>query len=242
MKYSIIIPTLNEEKLLSNLLRQLTGNSLKDKYNFEIIISDGGSTDRTIEISQNLVDKVIVHNEKRKQNISEGRNKGAAQADGEVFIFLNGDVEISNPDLFFKLVDTFHSNPEYLAMTCKVLIHPDKEIFSDKLFLSFYNLYFHLLNIIGIGMGRGECHIIRKNVFTSMNGYNEKLAAGEDFDLFKRIRKKGKILFSRKICVYESPRRYRKYGHVPIFISWLVNSIYVIFAKRSLSNEWEAVR
>ena len=91
-------------------------------------------------------------------------------------------------------------------------------------------------------MGRGECHIIRRDVFTKHKGYNENLAAGEDFDLFKRIRKNGKILFDKGLIVYESPRRYRKYGHTKIFFTWLLNALYVIFTNKSLSTEWEEVR
>jgi len=51
LRYSIIIPTLNEEKLLPNLLKLLSHQELKKKYDYEIIVSDGGSKDCTIEIA-----------------------------------------------------------------------------------------------------------------------------------------------------------------------------------------------
>lgn len=91
-------------------------------------------------------------------------------------------------------------------------------------------------------MGRGECHIIKKDVFEKIGGYNESLAAGEDFELFKRVRKLGKILFEQKMFIYESPRRYRKYGHFKIFFLWLFNSIFVIFKNKSLHKNWEQIR
>ncbi len=68
------------------------------------------------------------------------------------------------------------------------------------------------------------------------------LSAGEDFDLFKRIRKHGKILFANNLCVYESPRRYRKLGYSGVTWSWIKNSISIIFKNKSLSKEWEQVR
>ncbi len=55
MKYSIIIPTLNEAKLLPNLLLPLSEESLKEKYDYEIILSDGGSVDGTVEVARNCV-------------------------------------------------------------------------------------------------------------------------------------------------------------------------------------------
>lgn len=239
---SIIIPTLNEEKLLPKLLKQVSDKKLKEQYNIEIIASDGGSTDKTLEVAKNFADKILEHVNGRQQNIAEGRNLGAAAANGEILVFLNGDTRIENTELFFRHIDNKFINSKYLAMTCNVDVFPEESKFIDNIFTSFYNNYFHLLNIIGLGMGRGECHIISKKVFDDFGGYNINLAAGEDFDLYKRIRKKGKILFDRKLTVYESPRRYRKYGHFRILFTWLINSISVFFMNKSISKNWEEVR
>ncbi|MAT58120.1 MAG: hypothetical protein CMF23_09135 [Ignavibacteriae bacterium] len=243
MNFSIIIPTLNEIKLLPNLINQINDEKLKSLFNYEIIISDGGSNDGTIDFALNNSDKVIVHSDKnRKQNIGEGRNIGAANSESNILIFLNGDIEISDPKKLFEIITKKFSKSDFAAMTCRVDIHPNEEILTDKIFLGFYNVYFHFLNIIGVGMGRGEIHIIKRDIFTKVNGYNEKLAAGEDFDLFKRIRKIGKIYFCNDVTIFESPRRYREHGHLSVFFKWLLNSIYVVLFKRSLSKEWEQVR
>ena len=52
-KISIIIPTLNEEKYLERLLSQID-RKLKSRFNIELIISDGGSKDLTIEIANKI--------------------------------------------------------------------------------------------------------------------------------------------------------------------------------------------
>lgn len=241
MRYSIIIPTLNEEKLLPKLLKQFN-NELRNKYNIEIIISDGGSSDNTIPIALENNTKIIAHTKSKKQNIAVGRNDGASIAEGEILIFLNGDIFIKEIDTFFNYINNKFIKSEFLAMTCKVKIFPEEEIFFDKIFHWFYNYYFYFLNIIGIGMGRGECQIIRKEIFNSVNGFNPELAAGEDFDLFRRIRKKGKILFANNLIVYESPRRYRKLGYINVVFSWTQNAFSVFFNNRSISKEWEEVR
>lgn len=242
MKYSIIIPTLNEEKVLPELLKQLSDKELKLKYNYEVIVSDGGSTDDTILIANKYASKIVIHNKEKKQNISEGRNAGANIANSDILIFINGDVLFDNLEYFFARIQNKFINSEYLAMTCKVNVIPSERNFSDRVFLGFYNWYFHLLNSVGLGMGRGECHIMSREVYSKHNGYNENMAAGEDFDLYKRIRNNGKIFFDKKLTIYESPRRYRKYGHVKIFLTWLFNALYVIFTNKSLSTEWEEVR
>ncbi len=240
--YSIIIPTLNEEKLLPVILNQLSGADLRTKYNFEIIISDGGSTDKTLEIAGKFANKICLNEEGKIQNIAIGRNVGAKAASGDILIFLNGDVYIEDPAKFFSFIHNRFRNSDYVAMTCSVKIPPEQEILSDRLFHGFYNAYFNFLNVIGMGMGRGECQVIRRHIFEKLGGNNEVLAAGEDFDLFRKIRRLGKVLFSKELVIYESPRRYRKLGYFNVTFSWLKNSFSVVVKNKSISKEWEQVR
>ena len=243
LKYSIIIPTLNEEKLLPNLLKQLCSNNVKTRFSCEIIISDGGSKDNTLKIAKEHADKVIEKAGTKKQTIAEGRNAGVIQANGDYFVFLGADIILKDCDQFFAILDNrFSNNSKYLAFTCDVKIFPEEEDSKDRFFHNILNTYFYLLNIFGVGMGRGECQVVRKDVFQKVGGYNENLAAGEDFDLFKRIRKLGKILHVRDFCVYESPRRYKKFGYLNVCKMWLINAFFVIFKNKSMDNEWEQVR
>lgn len=242
MKFSIVIPTLNEEILLPKLLSQISQLVNENKYEIEVIISDGGSSDSTLEIGKKYTNKIITNKQNHQENISIGRNKGASLCTGDILIFINADILFADINLFFDELNRVFDNPNYIAYTCSVDVQPGEKIFADKIFLNFYNYYFHFLNIIGIGMGRGECQVIRKEIFELSGGYNENIVAGEDFDFFKRIRKIGRIYFSQKNKIYESPRRYRKYGHIYIFFSWLFNSIFVILKKKSLSKNWEEVR
>ena len=241
MKYSIIIPVLNEEKLLPNLLKQL--HNIKNKWeDVEIILSDGGSNDRTIEFAMKYCDIIKIHDKTFKQNIAMGRNEGAKFASGEILIFLNGDVVLRNEENFIYFIENNFINSDYLAMTCFVKVFPEDEILIDKLYHAGYNSYFNLLNKIGIGMGRGECQIIKKDIFNKLNGYNENLAAGEDFDLYRRVRRIGNILYTNKLIVYESPRRYRKLGYSGVTWSGIKNGFSVLIKNRSISKEWEQVR
>jgi glycosyltransferase involved in cell wall biosynthesis len=242
LKYSIIIPTLNEEKLLPKLLKQIADPELMRKYDYEIIISDGGSSDNTLDIARKFTDKIILKQDNNFQNIAMGRNIGALSANGEILVFLNGDIVINDPKFFFHYLEKFFQNSKYLAFTCFVWIYPEEEKISDKIFHSIYNIYFFLLNYVGVGMGRGECQVIRKDIFLKVGGYNEQCAAGEDFELYKRIRKLGNILFSKNVCVYESPRRFRRFGYLGVSVSWIFNSFSVIFKKRSMHSHWEQVR
>ncbi|MEO8666764.1 MAG: glycosyltransferase [Ignavibacteria bacterium] len=240
-KFSIIIPALNEEKLLKRLLSQFT-DELKKEYDLEVIVSDGGSRDLTKEIAKENADRLILHTEKYSQNISQGRNEGAKNSLGDVLIFLNADTCVNNIVYFLKEVIRQFEKKNVIAIACRIEVFPEEVRFSDKLFHGFYNNYVAFLNKFLMGMGRGECQIVRREKFFEVAGYNEKLAAGEDFDLFKRLRKLGKVKFRRDFLVYESPRRYRKFGYTRVFRDWTKNSLSVMLFHRSVSKNWEAVR
>ncbi|MDP3150988.1 MAG: glycosyltransferase [Ignavibacteria bacterium] len=242
MKYSIIIPTLNEEKLLPQILEQLTSEIQLKGNEYEIIISDGGSKDSTQDIAEKFKCTFIKHEFPIKENISAGRNKGAKKAEGEWLIFLNADVRLANVKKFFNFLEDNIYTSSYLAVGGHVKVFPEEEIFSDRLYHGFYYYYFHMLNFLGMGTGRGECQVIRKDIFNQLNGYDEKLAAGEDFDLFKRIKKIGKILLTDELLVFESPRRFRRYGYFTVSMMWLKNSSSIVLRKKSISREWEEVR
>ncbi len=238
---SIIIPTLNEVKLIRQILDQFD-EKVKDNFNLEIIVSDGGSIDGTIEIAKSYTKKVIIHKGTGRQNISEGRNRGAQISDGDVLIFFNADTTVSDMNIFLKeAVESVMQNG-VAAVACPVRVFPDEEKFSDKIFHRSYNFYVKILNKFFMGMGRGECHIITRKNFFEIGGYNENLSAGEDFDLYKRLRKLGKIFYNDKLLVFESPRRYRKFGYLKVFFDWLKNSVWVIIFKRSISEIWTEVR
>lgn len=240
-KISIIIPALNEEKLILQILNQFDKN-LKEKFNLEIIVSDGGSKDTTLQLINGLADKVLEHKEKFKQNISQGRNQGALNSKGDVLIFLNADTLISDVNLFFERVLEIFKNDRVVAVACPVKVFRNEELLKDKIFHFFYNNYVRFLNKFFMGMGRGECHIIKRESFIKAGYYNEKMYAGEDFDLYKRLKKIGKIEFLKEIIVYESPRRYRKFGYIKVFWDWTRNSIWITLFKKSISKVWEEVR
>ncbi|MGH2574817.1 MAG: glycosyltransferase [Ignavibacteria bacterium] len=238
---SIIIPTLNEEKLISQTLSQFTP-SLKSKYNFEIIISDGGSADSTLSLVKTYADKVLVSKPNEKQNISIGRNMGASFAKGNLLYFMNADTRIMDVNYFFKVTSEIFENDSIAALTFKIKIFPEEEKLSDKLFHFCYNNYVYLLNKLGMGMGRGECQIVRKDIFLKAGGYNEAIAAGEDYDLYRRIKKIGRVKYLRDITIYESPRRFRRYGYLNVFRDWTKNSFSIFFKNKSVSKDWKEVR
>jgi glycosyltransferase involved in cell wall biosynthesis len=238
---SVIIPTLNEERLLGRMLGQFTPEFV-ERHHLEIIISDGGSADRTLEISRKCAQKVVENSAGIKQTISLGRNIGAQYASGSLLVFLNADTRIGDPDRFFLRMREEILKPGVVAVTCRVEVYPEEQRWLDRAYHGFYNWLFSLMNHVGMGMGRGECHVLTRETFARTGGYASHIAAGEDYDLFRRLKSMGKISFVKDVVVYESPRRYRRYGYLVVTASWFVNFLAVFFLRRSILSEWKPVR
>lgn len=88
---SIIIPALNEEKFIPLLLESIKKQDFQD---YEIIVADAGSKDKTVEISKNYNAAIVMGGLPAK-----GRNEGAKIARGDLFLFLDADVIL--PEYFF---------------------------------------------------------------------------------------------------------------------------------------------
>jgi predicted glycosyltransferase involved in capsule biosynthesis len=96
--------------------------------------------------------------------------------------------------------------------------------------------------MLRIGAGRGECQVVRRAAFEEVGGYRAELAAGEDFDLLARIALRARVMFAREVLVFESARRFRRFGYFRIVWWWTVNALSVLFTGKSSSDDWEPVR
>jgi glycosyltransferase involved in cell wall biosynthesis len=63
LEFSVIVPALNEETYIEACLKSISRQTLP-RNSYEIIVSDGGSNDRTVEIARKYADRVIVSTEK----------------------------------------------------------------------------------------------------------------------------------------------------------------------------------
>jgi len=240
---SIIFPTLNEEPVIGDSIRALKSKLVTLPY--EIIVSDGKSTDKTVEVARAAgADKVLEYKGTTRQNIAMGRNAGAKAAQGEYVVFMDADSRIEDPEVFFsEALSRFENNPMIVGLTARLKVYPKDETFADKIIWSIlaFNLWI-MNNVVHRGEATGEFQMIRKNIFDKIGGFREDLITREDADMFLRLSKVGRTFWDGKLLVLHSGRRAHKIGWPKLLKSWILNTIWVILFNKAHAEEWTVVR
>jgi len=203
--YSIIIPTLNEEKFLPKLLTSLAAQTRRD---FEVIVVDGTSEDNTRAIAESF--KVVLPRltilSVSPPNVGKQRNAGADIAKGPWFIFLDADSVLLPYTL--ERVDAFirDKNPSLFT----TWFRSDTENPSDALVTLLTDMFIEASLVLRRPVTQGTFMAVTKKAFLSVRGFDERHMFGEDYDLTKRLVKKGnKLHILRETLYVYSLRRLR---------------------------------
>ena len=209
--FSIIIPTLNEEKFLPKLLASLASQTNK---NFEVIVVDGKSKDRTVSIAETYKRKLpklaillsTIH------GISKQRNIGEAKARGNWLVFIDADSVLL--PYAMERIDIFIKTHKPIMFT--TWFRSDSELVGDALVTLLFNMLFEGAVLFRRPFTQGTFAALTRSEFTSVGGYDESLEFGEDYDLTKRVCQKGNRLSVLRETLYiYSLRRYRHQGTIP---------------------------
>ncbi len=209
MKFSILIPTLNEEKYIGKLLQSLVEQTYKD---FEVIVVDGNSEDKTIEIIESFKDKLNVKALKaEKRGVSCQRNFAAANAKADHLVFFDADV---NPEpSFIEKVNSYISVNDVDILTSWNIPISDKKV-DEFLYWVFNQFYLEPLKH-RFPAAVGTFIYVKKESFNSVGGFHEEINLAEDFDLVRRMFKKGfKYALLKDPAIKFSVRRMEKEGRV----------------------------
>ncbi len=212
MKISVVIPVLNEETNIKSCIASLHNNS--GGLLAEIIIVDGGSTDKTVEVCQSLGCQVFYSDIKSR---AAQMNLGASKAIGNVLYFVHADTRVF-PGYD---VEILNSLKQHVHAGCF------RYRFDSKKIMLRINSWFTRFN--GALAGGGDQSLfIKKRVFRELDGFDEKFCIMEDFDLTRRIKAKYKFVVVPKAVKVSA----RKYEHNSWLRVQLVNLYMVILFKK----------
>ncbi len=226
---SFIVPTLNEEKYLPNLLKSIKKQGVKD---FEIIIADSSSKDRTVEIAKSFGCRII----NAPKGVAVSRNIGGRAAKGGLLVFVNADVVFSDSLFIKKIID----RKVRLGI---VRLNPDKDNLTNNVLFSTYNLLNGALArwVPWLAIFPGEVIIVEKRIFEKTGGFNKKMHLSEDRDFVLRASKYAKPCMV-DIPVFLSTRRIKKWGAAKFLVYHLCSHLYYTLFKGSMPFEYKDVR
>lgn len=127
MKVSIVIPTFNSEKVLAECLRSIDEQHYP-KEKIEIIVVDGGSQDRTVDIAREYTEKIYDNPLKTGE---AGKAVGLKNASGDIVAFIDSDNILPEPNWLSKMVLPFH-NEFILASEPLFYTHRSKDHFITR--------------------------------------------------------------------------------------------------------------
>jgi len=221
---SIIIPVLNEEKYLPLLLKSIKEQSFSQRY--EVIVADAGSKDRTMEIAKSFGCFVV------KGGIpAKGRNEGAKIAKGDLFLFLDADIILSERFLENSLSE-FKKRKLAVASYC---LTPRTNNLLFKLAFNFvYNNFIVVFQRI---LAHGAMGIlVKKEIFEKVGGFDESVKLAEDHYFVRMASKFCKFGIIKSAKIFITLRRFEQDGYWKTFFKYLLCSLFMFFGKAVRSD------
>ena len=243
LKASIVIPAYNEENWIGKTLETVE----KLNYpNFEVIVVDNASVDKTSDIVKTFVKKdprIKLVREKRK-GILFAREAGRLKATGTIIVQLDADC-LPEPDWLLKGVKYF-KDPEIVGVSGPYRFYdatPAMRAVMSAITEIGHNAVYWPSNFIPKLRGKraitiGGNFFIRAETLEKIGGYDTSINFySEDADTGYRLSKFGKIFHKKDLIVDTSARRYKAFGFPTLLKRYTEAFVTVIAGKKLVNNE-----
>lgn len=200
-RYSIVIPVYNVEKYLKRTLDSIFNQT---EQNFEVILVNDGSTDKSVEIAKKYKVKII---DSKHVSVSEARNIGVKHAKGDYLIFLDSD-DYWDKDLLKEVSKSLGNNPDLVRFQARTVTDTNEkkdypeQVFKDLTGEEAFNIIskFHFVENVW-------CYAIKRDFYLKEKFKFKKGTIHEDFGLTPLIIIKAKIVNSIDYIGYNYYRR-----------------------------------
>lgn len=221
MKISVIVPAFNEEKLLGASLAEIKSAAaafLQRGWQFELVVCDNNSTDRTADIARAAGARVIFE---PVNQIARARNTGASIATGDWLVFVDAD---SHPGA--KLfADVAREIATGKTLAGGVTIRLDENLFVAGLITGLWNWTSRFNRLMA-----GSFIFVEAAAFRELGGFHNELYAAEELELSQRLKKmaqarKQQVVILHRHPIKTSARKMRLYSTREL-LSFFVRSIF----------------
>jgi len=209
MDVSVVIPTLNCAEILRQCLKSIRKNNTK--YNYEIIVVDGSSTDHTVKVAKEFADKVLVEDTFYR---GVNRNKGVKVASGKIICFTDSDCIVPNnwiDILVDSLLDFNNKDSKVVGVGGGNLPYIPDDADMGELAISYIlrsplasfgsrNMTEKYSQAVEVDHNPPMNSALFKNKIIEVGGFCEDNNVGEDLILDARIKSKGYKLYAIPGC------------------------------------------
>lgn len=207
---AIIVPMLNEERAIAATLDAIRAGA----PSAQVIVVDGGSADRSMEIARPRCDLLIEAARGRARQM----NAGARAATRDVLAFVHADTIV--PATFARDIEQALADPAAAGGRFDVML--DDPALACRILGALISLRSHLMR----GATGDQAIFVRCGIFERLGGFAE-IELCEDVDFARRLRRAGRVACVRS-RVITSARRWRKDGLVrTVLRMWLIKSLFL---------------
>ncbi len=209
MHVTVIIPALDEEKSIAS-----TVDAVKSLRPDEVIVVDGGSTDRTRELSERAGATVLSSPRGRACQM----NRGAQEASGDIFLFLHADTRL--PPSALDDVRSALADPEFVGGRF------DVELEGDRWILRVVGTMINLRSRLTKVATGDQAIFVRRKIFKEIGGFPD-IPLMEDIVFCRALKRKGKLACLRS-RVITSARRWEAEGVLrTVFKMWTLKLLFL---------------
>jgi glycosyltransferase involved in cell wall biosynthesis len=227
MKVSIVIPTLNEENYVGSVLSDIARQTRKAH---EVIIVDGKSGDATASVVARFPGVNLLIG---APPVANQRNLGGRKASGDILVFLDADIRLSETFLEGFLERIEQRN---LDIACPLYM-PYRSTLLIKTIHAYINVVFVALQKV-LPYGAGHCIAVKRDIFQQSPGFDPHLKVGEDVALVRKLSKGRRFGIVAK-QLFVSDRRYKEEGVSRMLMKIVLLSIIFTFGEFDWANRIE---
>lgn len=210
---SVVIPTYNEESTITRCLQSLASQDLS-REEFEIIVVDGNSSDKTRDLAAKYADKVMVQ---RSPKVGGARNDGIVAAHGSIVATTDADC-ICPPNWLSTIKGIFESNN---IVQLYGPVYPIEDQIRYRISLGLINVlasvgyYTRILYYtLGCNTAFDRQEFINAGMYRCID-------AGDDLEIALRMKQYGRVMRSKDMRIGFSMRRYRQFGTLKSLYEWV---------------------
>jgi glycosyltransferase involved in cell wall biosynthesis len=210
---SVIIPTFNEEAQVGRCLSSLSDQTIP-RREYELIVVDGNSADRSREIAASYADSVFIQTSAR---VGGARNDGVLRAAGEIVATTDADCLIP-PDWIERIQNDFAS---HRIVQLYGPVRPIEPGLKHRISLGMANAFSTAGYVTGLLYYTLGCNTAFSREAFIRAGMYHCVDAGDDLEIAIRMKKLGKVFYDPRLVVGFSMRRYQQFGTIRSLWEWL---------------------